>query len=540
MAEPARASRGRRVLTGLGVVLSALSLTVLFSVGAVGALLAHLNLPASRRVAGDAVGQLLASLLQGHIKIGSLSRVRPYEVVAEDIEVRDTARRIVLKASRLTARADLLDILKRVLRGDAKLTIIINHVRVERVEATIVPDEQGVPTIAQAFMPRPSPPSPPSPDDGSSVRVWLPAIEVGEGFARGSLGGPTIEADVSGVHGSVLVAPKGVAVDVARFSLVAKGIGGADARGIASLHVRAPGPIWASLDGYFGDVQFGSAVRYDEEELDIKLDVPKAEPAAVRALVGTWPLLMPTRVSVRAKGKPPDLKVDLNTTIGDSSTVAASGNLHLADPLTVQLELEGRKLDLRAVAANAPPTAIDVDTAFSLSLTDGRPVIAIDGSLYRTRIEQFDVPAIDFSANTHNGPFVGEVKVHEVGLDVDASFSVFPDGKLELEAEAKRVNLAKAERLRVYFDGKGYADVRVRAALERGRLDSKLTLDVRELAYQGVSLMSGRLVASVRGPVERPEKLGLDLKLTGKGLTGGGVGFDDVEVTARGALLAPN
>ncbi|HEY6080167.1 MAG TPA: translocation/assembly module TamB domain-containing protein, partial [Polyangiaceae bacterium] len=120
------------------------------------------------------------------------------------------------------------------------------------------------------------------------------------------------------------------------------------------------------------------------------------------------------------------------------------------------------------------------------------------------------------------------------------SFSVFPDGKLELEAEAKRVNLAKAERLRAYFEGSGYADMRVRAVLDRGRLDSKLTLEVRELAYQGASLKSGRLVASVRGPVERPEQLGLDLKLTGKGLTGGGVGFDDVEVTARGALLAPN
>lgn len=539
MAEPARASRGRRLLTGLGGVVSALGLVALFGIGVTGALLVHLNLPASRRVTADALSQLLASLLQGHISIGSLSRVRPYEVVAEDIVVRDSARRIVLKVSRLTARADLLDILRRVLRGDAKLTIIINHVRVEHAEANIVPDEQGLPTLVQAFTPRPSPPGPPGPDRGEYVRVWLPVIELGEGFARGSVSGsPTLEANVSGVHGSVLATPKGAAVDIARFALVAKGIGGTDARGIASLHVRSPGPVWGSLDGYMGDVQFGGVVRYDEE-LDIKLDVARADPGAVRALLGTWPLQVPTQARIRAKGKPPDLSVDLNATFGDSSTVAGSGNMHLSDPITMQLELEGRKLDLRALWPSAPPTAIDVDTQLALGFEAGRPVVVVDGSLQRTRIDQLDIPAIDFSGNTRSGPFVGEAKLHELGLPIDATFSVFPDGKLEVDADARRVNLARAERLRPYFDGSGYADVRLRAVLDHDKLDAKLTLDVRELAYKGVSLQSGRLSAGARGPVARPEQIVLDAKLTGKGLTGGGIGFDDVEATARGPLLAP-
>ena len=69
--------------------------------------------------------------------------------------VRDSAHRVVLKVTRLTAQADVLDILQRIVRGDEKLTIDIDHVRVEHAEADIIPAEDGLPTLAHAFMPAP-------------------------------------------------------------------------------------------------------------------------------------------------------------------------------------------------------------------------------------------------------------------------------------------------------------------------------------------------------------------------------------------------
>jgi hypothetical protein len=71
----------------------------------------------------------LVDLFQGEVTIGAITKVSPNEVSAEDIVVRDTAHRIVLKVTRLTAQADVLDILKRIARGDEKLTIKIDHVR---------------------------------------------------------------------------------------------------------------------------------------------------------------------------------------------------------------------------------------------------------------------------------------------------------------------------------------------------------------------------------------------------------------------------
>src|SRR5688500_14993567 len=259
-------TRPRRLLTGLTHILSAIGLAALFGVGAGAALLAHLNLAASRRATADVLGQTLAGLFQGQVTIGSIAQVTPGSVEAHDIVVRDQARRVVLKVTRLTAQADLFDILTRIVRGDEKLTIVIDHVRIERAEADIIPDADGIPTLAQAFTPRPSPPGTPSDTPSRYVRVWLPAVEIGHAFARGSVvGSPTLETEINGAHGSVLATPKGAAIDVKRFALVARGIGGGDAKGVAGLHIRAPGAVWGNFDGYMGEVQFGSAIRWERE-----------------------------------------------------------------------------------------------------------------------------------------------------------------------------------------------------------------------------------------------------------------------------------
>jgi hypothetical protein len=539
IAGAAQRTRARRLLTGLTNILSAIGLTALFGLGAGAALLAHLNLAASRRATADLLGQALAGIFQGQINIGSIAQVTPGTVEAQDIVVRDEAHRVVLKVTRLTAQADLFDILKRIVRGDEKLTIVVNHVRVERAEADIIPDTDGVPTLAHAFMPRPSPAGTSADSSAQYVRVWLPAVEVGRAFARGSVAGsPTLETEINGAHGSVLATPKGAAVDVTRFSLLARGIGGGDAKGVASLHIRAPGAVWSNFDGYMGEVQFGSAVRWDKGAFDLKVDVPRAEPRAARALLADWPLIVNTEARARLTGTPPELNLELAAKIGEQSTLNANGTLNTAEP-RLALEVEGRKLDLRALWPSAPATAIDLDTELGLHQTDGKLVVDVGGSSSPTSVDQLAIPAIEFSGSTSQGTFTGQAKLHDLGLPVDLDFSVFPDGKIELDAEAKRVNLTKVARIKPYFDGSGTADMRVKASLDHGRLDTSLTLDVRGLSYQGVALQSGRLTAGAKGSLDKLDQLALDARLSGKQLRAGRFGFQDVHATARGPWRAP-
>jgi len=518
---------------------SVLGITALFGVGFTAGLLGHLNLPAGRRVTAKLLASTLVDLFQGEVAIGAISKVSPHELWAEDIVVRDRAHRIVLKVTRLTAQADLRDILTRVLRGDQKLTITLDHVRVEHAEADIIPAEDGIPTLAHALTPRPTPANGASSSAGRYVRVWLPAVEVGQGFARGSVAGsPTLETELSGLRGSVLATPAGAAIDLERFALLARGIGGADAKGIATLHVRAPGAVWGSFDGYMGEVQFGSVVRWEKEALDLRVDLPRAEPAAARALLAQWPLLVPAEARLHLAGKPPELALDVQAKIGEAATLNANGNLSAASPARLQLDVAGRQLDLRALWPSAPPTSIDLDTDVGLHVEAGKVVVDLGGSSQPTRLDGHLIPPIDFSGQATNGGFTGEAKIHDLGLPVDLAFTVHADGKIDVDAEAKRVNLAKVERLEPYFDGSGSADVKVHATLDHGRLDTTLALDVQRLVYHGVALQSGRLTAGAKGSLDKLDQLALDARLSGKKLSAGRFEFDEVAATARGPLRA--
>ncbi len=521
-------------------VLSTLGIVALFAIGSLGALIGHLDLPAGRRAAGSTLGSVLAATFRGRISIGSVTKLSPREVVAEDIVVRDPAHRVVLKVDRLIAQADVLDIVRRALRGDAKLTIVIDHVHIGRAEAEIIEEEDGLPSIAHAFFPRSTDaPEPPSPSS-QYTRVWLPRIDIDQGFARGGLAGsPTLEAEISGVRGSVLATPKGAAIDVARFALLARGVGGADAKGVASLHVRAPGAVWSNFDGYMGDVQFGSVVRYEKEQLDLRVSLPRAEPQAARALLAAWPLQVSSAAELHVKGRPPDLDVELKAQIGESATLSSSGSINLATPARVRLDIEGRRLDLRALFPDAPETNIDIDTELGLHEENGQWLLDVGGTTRPTTVRSVAVPAAEFSAATKDGVLVGEAHLHDLGLPVDLRFSVFPGGKLALEAEAKRVSLSNVERLRPYFDGSGVADARLRAELLQNRLDASLALDVRGLRYEGVALESGRLLASAKGDLARPGQLQLSARLTGNRLSYGHFSFDDVSATAYGAASTP-
>jgi hypothetical protein len=65
-------------------ILSVVSIAAIFGVGFSAGLLGHLNLPAGRRAAATFLGNTLVELFQGQVSIGSITKVSPEEVVAED------------------------------------------------------------------------------------------------------------------------------------------------------------------------------------------------------------------------------------------------------------------------------------------------------------------------------------------------------------------------------------------------------------------------------------------------------------------------
>ena len=252
--EPGRAARlARRALIWAGRVVAVWLLTAFFFLCVAAGVVIHLDLPVSRRIVADLLTNGLTSFFQGSLTVGKIQHLGPRGMVVDSVVVRDPDEEVVLRVLNLRASADLVGIGRKLLLGTGKQSLVIDHVRAERVECYALPEsDSSRPTIARAFTPARR-------DlarrqrSHRQIRVWLGNIEIGHAWGRGEFPDlAVVELDLAKVKGTVLATEKGAAVDVERFGAVVRGIGGADARGTGDVHVRAPGAVWSSFDGFVG------------------------------------------------------------------------------------------------------------------------------------------------------------------------------------------------------------------------------------------------------------------------------------------------
>jgi hypothetical protein len=396
-----------------------------------------------------------------------------------------------------------------------------------------------VPTIVAAFTPTPSKSTSNGRSSGLTLKVWFPEIEVGHIYGRMALDGvPTLETDLATVRGSVQGAANLTAVDVERFSATVRGLGGADATGVGSVHVRAPGAVWTSFDGYFGDVQLGTVVRIDGPKLDITLDVPRAAASGVRALWGAYPLQKDVGAHVEAVGTLRSLQTQAKILVGRGS-IDASGELRLVDNPGADLDVSGRTLDLQAVWPSAPSTELDADARVGVFRSGDDWVSDVTGTTRVTRILNVPVPALDVTANYSAKGFEGHATVHEPGAPASVTFDLHPDGSLDATAEAKQVDLSRAPRLEPYFHGRGSLDLQLKARLDKNRLVTQVSGSVRDFEYGQLSVKTSKLSGRFSGPLDAPKRLTLDLALASKRLRVGGFGFDELDTKITGPVTRP-
>ncbi len=535
----------RRVAHAFVRVVEGALLVALFAATLVVGLLLHLDLPAGRRVAARTLSRVLGNLFYGDVHVGALAHFDPYSVVATDIDVHDPDGKLVLHVSKLTARADLPDIIEDLLFDTGKVTIIVRYVRVEDAEGQILPDPgTGIPSIARAFTLRPSAPSakpstPPT-TPARTIRVWLPDVEIGHAFARGTVAGlPTMETQLANVKGSILGTPKGVAVDVQRFGTVVRGLGGADARGTGTLHIRAPGAIWTGFDGYFGDVEIGAFARVDGKRLSASVDMPRAKPEAVRALFPDYPLHENVTAHVEAAGTLPVLDTKASFEIG-RARVSAVGPLRLSGTVGANLDVEARNVDLRALFPSAPRSDLSADSAVSIWNKHGQVVVDVNGTSQPGSIAGQDIPAVDVLGTWNEIGFKGTATLHERGLPVKADVLVAKNGDVDVDARARSFSIQGAPRLAQYTSATGIADVRVTAHIAGPRVEANVSGDFKRLALGDVRLGSGHLSGRATGPLTHPDQLDINAKLTGKELNAGMFSFGRFQAQAVGPVRRPH
>ncbi|MEI9936840.1 MAG: hypothetical protein WDO69_06430 [Pseudomonadota bacterium] len=535
-----RAKGARRVLATLARVGMGAGLMLVFVGGSLLSFVLYANLPAGRRGVALALTRVLASTFEGRFSIDAIERVSLRELRARGITVRDPDGHVVLTVNALSVQMDLADLLRKALLGTGVVTLRFDHARVERAEVYLLPGSNNVPTIVDAFTPTPARvPSSVAQASPQTLKIWFPEIEVGHIYGRMALEGvPTLEAELSTVRGAVVGSAALTSVDVERFSATVRGLGGADATGVGSVHVRAPGAVWTSFDGYFGELQFGTVVRVDSPKLDVTLDVPRAEPKTVRALWASYPLLEDLGAHVEAVGTLQTMHTQAKLLVGQGS-ITSSGELRLSGHPGADLELSARSVDLRAIWPTAPSTDLDADSSLAVYQSGDQWIANVNGTTRATQILGTPLPPIDVTGSYDAKGFSGHATAHEPGVPLKLTFDVHPDGSIDGSAEAKGVDLSRAPRLQPYFDGRGRLDVQLKGRIDKGRLVTQVSGDLSGFQYGQVSIDSNKFSGRVAGPVADPEKLSVDLSVTSRRLRAGAFGFDDLKTELHGPVTRP-
>lgn len=529
----------RTLLSTLARVGMGAGLLLVFASGSLLSFVLYADLPAGRRAVAIGLERVLKNSFEGSFNIDAIEQVSLHDLRARGFTVHDPDGHLVLSVSALSVRMDLPGMLRKLLFDTGVVSLRFDHARIERAEVYLLPGAHNVPTIVDAFTPTASLPGGATQPSPTTLKIWFPEIEVGHIYGRMALDGvPTLETELSSVRGALVGSEALTTVDVERFSATVRGLGGADATGVGSVHVRAPGAVWTSFDGYFGELQFGTVVRVDGPKLDVTLDVPRAEPKAVRALWADYPLLQDLGAHVEAVGTLETMHTQARLLIGQGS-ITGSGELRLSEHPGADLDLSARSFDLRALWPTAPSTELDADTSLALFQSGDQWVANVNGSTRATQILGTPLPPIDITGSYDSKGFAGRATAHEPGIPLKATFDVHPDGTVDVSGELKGMDLSRAPRLSPYFDGRGKLNLQLKGRIDKGNLSSQISGDLSAFHYGSVSIDENRFSGRVAGPLNDPQKFSVDLSVASQRLRAGAFGFDELKTQLRGPVTRP-
>lgn len=498
---PAAPSRGstrgpRRWMRGL---LGVVGLAVVFSGAAVAGLLLHLDLPAPRRAAAALASGALSEVFEGRLEIRGFEQLGPSSLEARGVRVYDPEGTLVLDVDRVRGRYVATRLLREYFLGGPEWQIVVEHARVDGAKARVLMDEDEVPTLFKAFRVRPKPNDEPSVGPERRLTVALPIIEVGDLLAQGEFAeAPPLHAEVRQARGSLLVTPEAATLDFERFGLHASGYRDWEASGLGSLHVRAPGPIWAYFDGQLGDVPLHLFGRIDDDRVEARAELPRIDPEAARRLLPQWPVKNSVSARATAAGRLPELDAEVTAQVGDG-VVAARGLLTVEDGITADIDIDTTDLDLASIDPALPSTSVDSRGALMLWSDGARMSAELNGTIQPSEMNGVAVPAVDFRSTYDADGLDLRATLHERGIPAHLNARMRPEGAVEFQARIRRTRLENSPRLRALLGARGTVEAELSGTVENGSVRSRLTLATQGLRWKDVGVGSARVTGTAAG-----------------------------------------
>ncbi|HET7541452.1 MAG TPA: translocation/assembly module TamB domain-containing protein [Polyangiaceae bacterium] len=536
-------NRLRRYAKRAGLALVALlGLVVLLVAGA----LFSLRFAAVRAFVVARVNGALDGTFKGRVVLHGLGSVGLSGITAADAEVFDPAGHRVLDIHGLGARLSVPTIVWAALTEKSKpLTIRITEASLQHVEAVLIDNGSGSPTLADAFLPKtPSPPS-----SGPGTIVIIDRALMAHVWAHGSLAStPALDIELKQALCNLRTDDKSTAIAVKKVSLVARGLPqGVDPAGDlqASLDIPAapdkPLGARANYRGTAAQVPVVLDASFVDSKLSATLEAREIPPSAVKRQVPGLELRSPASLSASAEGKLPTLngafalavgasKVDGDFTLGLNDDLSAKTNVHVHgfDAAELTPSAPSSKLDLTLHAGLLAPKAGPISGNFELesapSTISGQalPAITVHG-------------AFSSDDRTAHNRLEAHAEIAEPGAQTSADVTLNQAQHTLVEFRSK-TTLNDAGRLRQLAGlrrGKGQIETQGSYRVEDRALNARVLANLRELEQADNFVAQADLRATLSGALPHPN---VDSNLTLGEARLAGQHVKSAKVDARGPL----
>jgi translocation and assembly module TamB len=528
--------RAAKSLAGL------LGLVVLLVIG----LLFSLRFAAVRSFVVARVNSALDGTFKGRLVLHEVGSLGLSGIAAADAEVFDPAGHRVLDIHGLSAELSVPTIVWAALTEKSEpLTIRLTSARLRHVEAVLIDNGAGSPTLADAFLPK----TPSAPSSGPGTIVIIDRALIDHVWAHGSLANtPPLDVELKNAHATLRTDDVATAIAFKKVSLVARGLPqGVDPAGDlqASLNIPAapdkPLGARAHYQGSAAQVPVVLDASYVDSELKATLEARDISPAAVKKQVPGLELRSPASLSASAEGKLPKLHGAFSLGVG-TSKVDGNFDLTLGDDLLAKADVRARELDLAELTRSAPASNLDLTLHAGLLAPKVGPVTGnFELQSAPGVIAAQDLPGISLSGTFNSDTLAqrNRVEAHaefaEPGAQTSLDATVSQTNKTTIEFRSRTVlnDAPRLARLASLRRGKGQIDTQGSYELDAQSLDANVHAELRAIEQAGNRVERAELRATLRGVLPHPEA---DAYLTVDHALLSGQRVNEAKISARGSL----
>ena len=513
-------SRTRAVL---GRSAESLALGGIFVAAALGGLVLHADLQATRRLVVSVANQALGGIFQGRIVSGELEQLSlgtSGRVHIAQASIFDPDGQSVIHAKGIDARIDLAALVRSIAAGRTP-EVRLDGVRIDSAEVIIDLDANGDPGIARAFLSRPS--TTPKPVVAGALRedvaLTIPRALVHHAWVHGNVVPPQLDGDADDIIASVSVIDNQLKVDVAEARLTLRSprgpgqVGNVVGRATGELGLpvkQPPGSLaihhaivmrW-EFQGDGGGIPVTAHLGLDHDLFDATADVPTQSADVIRRAFPALPLARPVELHAHAQGKLPLLAVTAHGRVGDSS-FTGQGDIALRENQPFHFDADLTRAD--AAAFGGPASDVSGHVHVEGDITGGAPVGTFKVITKESTIQAQRAPAIAAEGTFDSRRVTATFRASEPGVDVDGTLELHvPEEKLDFDVHARSRDLRILARAPGVVAGTGTAHARGTLDLATATVHARVTADGAGITRAPASAESVHIEATVTGPVASP------------------------------------